>query len=153
MRMAKLERKLQTAKKKKKHFKIERMTKDLEEIKENLIKNQKNKQTSEKREREIKNEFLRKTQVFFSTHSAAGSQSLKDLAFNIDYVIIDEATQSLEPSCLIPMQYGAKQVVLVGDPMQLPPTTFGQRAIQMGIQTSLFERFLISGMSCHMLEV
>jgi regulator of nonsense transcripts 1 len=31
------------------------------------------------------------------------------------YVLIDEATQAIEPECLLPMLKGAKQIILVGD--------------------------------------
>jgi len=36
-------------------------------------------------------------------------------------VLIDEATQAIEPEALLPMLKGAKQVILVGDHRQLGP--------------------------------
>ena len=38
-----------------------------------------------------------------------------------DIVLIDEAAQAHEVTTLIPLQHGAKSVILVGDPKQLPP--------------------------------
>jgi superfamily I DNA and/or RNA helicase len=39
-------------------------------------------------------------------------------------VIVDEASQMVEPSTLIPIsRFASKRVVLVGDPLQLPPVT------------------------------
>lgn len=37
-------------------------------------------------------------------------------------VLVDEATQAVEPSVMIPITRGAKQVVMIGDQAQLPPT-------------------------------
>ena len=36
--------------------------------------------------------------------------------------LIDEATQATEPATIIPLTKGCKQVVLIGDQNQLPPT-------------------------------
>jgi hypothetical protein len=40
-----------------------------------------------------------------------------------DTAIIDEAGQASEPSTLIPLRYGCKRLILVGDPRQLPGKT------------------------------
>ena len=72
---------------------------------------------------------------------------------DINYVIIDEACQCIEPSCLIPLQYGAHHVTLVGDPMQLPATTFSKEASDLGLNRSLFERLVKCGATVPMLEV
>jgi senataxin len=49
----------------------------------------------------------------------AGSSKLDEL--NFDYLIVDEACQSIELETLIPLQYNPKKVILVGDEKQLPP--------------------------------
>lgn len=77
----------------------------------------------EYRERESKciDSLVRGSQVVLSTLHGAGSFQLKNQ--NFDVVIIDEASQALEASCWIPLLgYGASQVVLAGDHLQLPPT-------------------------------
>ncbi|KAG6899406.1 hypothetical protein C0993_010517 [Termitomyces sp. T159_Od127] len=56
--------------------------------------------------------------VLATCHSAGGRQ-LVDHDF--DVLIIDEATQAMEPVCWIPI-FKAKKLILAGDPMQLPPT-------------------------------
>ncbi len=81
---------------------------------------------------------LEGAQVILATNSTAGSDYLKP--FEFDVVFIDEATQSTEPSCLIPMVKG-KKWILAGDHKQLPPTVISEKA-QPYLQYTLFERFL-----------
>ena len=38
---------------------------------------------------------------------------------SLDTVVIDEACQATEPASLIPLRYGCKKLILVGDPRQL----------------------------------
>lgn len=58
-----------------------------------------------------------------------------------DLVVIDEACQSTEPGCWIPIQR-ADRVVLAGDHCQLPPTVISPEAIDQGFARSLFERLV-----------
>ncbi len=46
----------------------------------------------------------------------------------VDYLIIDEASQSIEPMCLVPMKWNPQVEILVGDHRQLPATTFSPNA-------------------------
>ncbi len=62
-----------------------------------------------------------------------------------DYVIIDEATQATEISSLIPLIFNPKKVIFVGDPDQLPPTTFNQFASQIKSNKSLYEKMKDNG--------
>ncbi len=80
---------------------------------------------------------LSKTDVVCTTNSSAGSDALKDVYF--DVVFIDEATQSTEPSCLIPVVKGSK-VVMAGDHKQLPPTVLSMEASDLTY--TLFERLM-----------
>jgi len=54
-------------------------------------------------------------------------------------VVIDEAAQSLEPACWIPI-LKADKVVLAGDPFQLPPTVKSKEAVQKGLSKTLIEK-------------
>jgi len=65
---------------------------------------------------------------------------LKEYDICFDTVIIDEAAQSTEPACLIPLRYGCTRLVLIGDPRQLPATVKSSVAAQQGLGVSLFER-------------
>ncbi|MED5267952.1 MAG: DEAD/DEAH box helicase family protein, partial [Candidatus Thermoplasmatota archaeon] len=55
------------------------------------------------------------------------------------------ATQATEPAALVPIVKGARQVVLVGDHRQLPPTVISRRAENGGLSRSLFERLVDMG--------
>ena len=59
--------------------------------------------------------------------------------------IIDEAAQSTEPSALIPLRFGCRRLVLVGDPRQLPATVLSRAADRAGLGVSLFERLERAG--------
>jgi superfamily I DNA and/or RNA helicase len=56
-----------------------------------------------------------------------------------DLIVIDEACQSTEPGCWVPLLRGDK-VVLAGDHQQLPPTVISEEAAQRGFAISLMER-------------
>jgi ATP-dependent RNA/DNA helicase IGHMBP2 len=56
-----------------------------------------------------------------------------------DLAVIDEACQSTEPGCWIPLAR-ATRVVLAGDHCQLPPTVLSDEAARLGFGVSLFER-------------
>ena len=59
-----------------------------------------------------------------------------------DLVVIDEACQSTEPGCWIPLTRAAGRVVLAGDHCQLPPTVIASDALAEGFGVSLFERLV-----------
>jgi len=73
--------------------------------------------------RELQSKVIGKKPIFiFSTNSnSAFIHRLNDGMF--DLLIIDEITQSTEPSSLIPINF-AKKVIIAGDHHQLPPTVF-----------------------------
>ena len=48
---------------------------------------------------------------------AAGGELLKKVPFQM--VLIDETAQSTEPSCLVPLAHGCRQLALVGDHKQV----------------------------------
>ncbi|KAF8916657.1 AAA domain-containing protein, partial [Mucidula mucida] len=62
---------------------------------------------------------LSESQVVLTTCHSAGGRQLRNHTF--DVVIIDEATQALEPVCWVPI-FKASKLILAGDPLQLPPT-------------------------------
>ena len=80
---------------------------------------------------------LEKAEVVCSTNATAGSEVLEDM--NFDVLVIDEATQATEPSCLIPIT-NASQVIMAGDHKQLPPTILSREAEDGGLGVTLFER-------------
>ena len=56
-----------------------------------------------------------------------------------DMVVIDEACQSTEPGCWVPI-LKADKIVLAGDHKQLPPTVLSREAAVEGFALSLLER-------------
>lgn len=93
---------------------------------------------------------MREAQVICCTCATAFDERLKDFTFK--RVLIDEATQGLEPIAMLPILKGAKQVVLVGDQCQLGPVVRSQMAIKAGFGRSLFERLLDLGVNHFQLE-
>lgn len=69
-----------------------------------------------------------------------------------DWCIMDEASQSTEPSAWIPLQF-ANRIVLAGDHCQLPPTVLSPEAIRGGFNISLMERLLENNGPRKMLNV
>lgn len=55
--------------------------------------------------------------VICTTCSCAADPRLRGMTFT--HVLIDEATQAMEPESIIPVVRGAQQLVLVGDHCQL----------------------------------
>ncbi|PNH04536.1 Regulator of nonsense transcripts 1 [Tetrabaena socialis] len=65
-------------------------------------------------------DILSRAQVVAATCIGCGEPRMQALCFPV--VVLDEATQATEPHSLVPLLAQAQQVVLVGDPQQLPPT-------------------------------
>ena len=70
---------------------------------------------------------------------------LEDEGGSFEIVVIDEAAQAVELSTLIPLRYGCKRCVLVGDPKQLPATIMSNDAVRKGYSRSLFARLMECG--------
>jgi superfamily I DNA and/or RNA helicase len=77
--------------------------------------------------------------VLCATTTALDSDLLGRRRFDLG--VIDEACQSTEPGCWIPLQW-CRRVVLAGDHCQLPPTVVSQEAAAAGLGVSLFERLM-----------
>ncbi|KAF8716546.1 SEN1 N terminal, partial [Rhizoctonia solani] len=88
--------------------------------------------------RKFRHEVLTEADVICSTLSGAGHEVLEP--FEFETVVIDEAAQAIEIATLIPLRYGCKTCILVGDPQQLPPTVISQLASGLDYNQSLFVR-------------
>jgi DNA polymerase III delta prime subunit len=77
--------------------------------------------------------------VLCATTTALDSDLLGTRRF--DLAVIDEASQSTEPGCWIPL-VRADRLVLAGDHRQLPPTVVSPEAVAQGFAVSLFERLM-----------
>jgi superfamily I DNA and/or RNA helicase len=80
---------------------------------------------------------LDRATVLCATTTGLDSDLLGERSF--DLVVIDEAAQSTEPGCWVPL-LRARRVVLAGDHCQLPPTILSKEAAAQGFGVSLMER-------------
>mgnify|MGYP001404727851 FL=1 len=100
-------------------------------------------------EGQMRDDILDKAQVLCCTCIGSGHELLDGRRF--PQVLLDESTQATEPASLVPIVRGARQVVLVGDHKQLPPTVISRRAESGGLSKSLFERMMGMGIEAHLL--
>ena len=101
--------------------------------------------------RACEKEILNAADVICCTCVGCGDPRLSKIKFRT--VLVDEATQAAEPECMIPLVLGCKQVVFVGDHLQLGPVIMNKKAARAGLTQSLFERLIILGNRPIRLEV
>lgn len=99
----------------------------------------------------LKRKLLSQAEVITCTCVTSGQKMFNRIRFQ--FVLIDEAVQSTEPLSLIPLVYGCRKLVLVGDHKQLGPTILCKRVAQAGFKQSLFERLISVGMAPYILSV
>jgi len=87
-------------------------------------------------ERQAINSILDQADVICAT-TTFNPDTLADRWFEL--AVIDEACQSTEPGCWVPL-LRSDRVVLAGDHQQLPPTVLSSEAAQQGFAKSLMER-------------
>jgi predicted DNA helicase len=90
-------------------------------------------------ERAIVRDILESADVVLSTNGMVGSEALEGMRF--DVAVVDEASQQMEPSTLLPLMR-APLAVLAGDHKQLPPTVVSGLDV---LEHSLFERLMEAG--------
>ncbi|KAL9190449.1 hypothetical protein ACHAXT_007660 [Thalassiosira profunda] len=93
---------------------------------------------------------LKNAQVVCCTCIGSGGDILDSSMF--ERVLVDEATQATEPAVLVPLTRGCRQLVLVGDHCQLPPTVLSTRAEEEGLGVPLFSRMVACGVPPFMLD-
>jgi regulator of nonsense transcripts 1 len=94
---------------------------------------------------------LKNAQVVCCTCIGSGGDILDSLG-PLDRILVDEATQATEPAVLVPLMRGCRQLVLVGDHCQLPPTVLSTRAEEEGHGVPLFSRLVACGVPPYMLD-
>jgi len=90
-------------------------------------------------ESQVMQQIIDSASVICATTTALDSEILGQRTF--DLLVIDEACQSTEPSCWIPLTR-CNRVVLAGDHCQLPPTVLSSEAQRAGLGVSLLERLM-----------
>jgi senataxin len=96
--------------------------------------------------------ILDEASIVCSTLSFSGAGVFMRMNRGFDVVVIDEAAQAVEPSTLVPLAHGCRQVFLVGDPLQLPATVLSTEAVAYGYGKSLFRRFQKAGYPVNLLN-
>lgn len=89
-------------------------------------------------------------QVICCTCAYAGDERLNTI--NFANVLIDEATHTAEPICMIPIIKGVEKVILVGDQCQPGPIIKSEQAVTLGLGRSLFERLIEIGIQPNILR-
>lgn len=104
---------------------------------------------------EVETLLLAEAEMVFSTLSSTQRKIFKDACSRAPFhtVLIDEAGQASEVATLQPLTAGAKSVVLVGDPQQLPATILSEAGKAVQMERSLFERLQRQGCPVALLSV
>jgi hypothetical protein len=84
-------------------------------------------------------QILDRATVLCATTTGLDSEVLGHRQFNL--AVIDEASQSTEPGCWVPLPR-CRRLVLAGDHCQLPPTVVSAEAARQGLGVSLMERLV-----------
>jgi superfamily I DNA and/or RNA helicase len=84
-------------------------------------------------------QILDRASVVCATTTAIDSHIFGKRTF--DLLVLDEACQTTEPGCWIPITR-CRRVVLAGDHCQLPPTVLSAEAAAQGFRVSLLERLV-----------
>ncbi|TID30357.1 hypothetical protein CANINC_001059 [Pichia inconspicua] len=113
------------------------LCKKLDEMREQRAVNYRNREIER---RNIQFRILNNAQVVCSTLSGSAHDVLAGMSMTFETVVIDEAAQCIELSAIIPLRYGCKKCIMVGDPNQLPPTVLSQKAASFKYEQSLFVR-------------
>merc|ERR550534_1271062 len=100
-----------------------------------------------------KEKVIREAAVVFSTLSISGSRELVGFPGDFDTVVMDEASQGLEVSTLVPLKLGCRRLIMVGDPKQLPATCFSSVCQYKSFERSLFQRLEEAKYKVNMLQI
>ncbi|CAI8501126.1 unnamed protein product [Hanseniaspora opuntiae] len=125
---------------------LDQCNETLDEMREKKkTKSQVNEKIKEKHEQEKEKErltalLIKQADIVCTTLSGSAQKQLENLGLFFPTVVIDEACQCTELSSLVPLRYGAKQIIMVGDPNQLPPTVISKVATESNYDESLFSR-------------
>jgi predicted DNA helicase len=92
--------------------------------------------------------IVNNAKVILTTNSSSALEIIEDVSF--DYLIHDEASQSTEPSSIIPLTK-CRKAIFAGDHKQLPPTVICESNEELKV--SLFERLIIMGKPSYQLRI
>lgn len=119
--------------------KTEKLRKKRERVIDEIVRKKRLKMKKKDELEKLEERILSECEIICCTLNSSGSEKLDRYEHNIEAIIVDEAAQSTEPTNIIPFRFKANKVILIGDPMQLPATTFGRDSAYTGYNRSLFE--------------
>ena len=90
-----------------------------------------------KREKFIVDALVAASTIIFCTLSTSGNSIIRRIVGAVDVLLVDEAGQASEAECLVPFLLHPQNMVLIGDPKQLPPTLLSLETVQRGWNTHL----------------
>lgn len=90
-------------------------------------------------EQYIIEDLISRADVITATLVGANHYTVRHLTYHT--AVIDEAGQSIEPACWIPV-LKAKKIILAGDHCQLPPTIKSAEAAKKGLNITLMEKLV-----------
>ena len=93
---------------------------------------------------------IKGAQVVCATCVGVGADLLKACRF--PSVLVDEATQATEAATLVSLCRGARQMVLLGDHCQLPPTLVSRHPASLSGAAPLFTRLHADGAPSYLLD-
>jgi len=102
---------------------------------------------------EEKQRLIRDARIVCTTLSVSGSRDVVGYEGGFDTVVVDEASQGVEVSMLVPLKLGCRRLILIGDPKQLPATCFSAVALEHEYDRSLFQRLQMSQHKVNLLQV
>ncbi|MFT5821885.1 MAG: ATP-dependent RNA/DNA helicase IGHMBP2 [Crocinitomix sp.] len=103
-----------------------------------------------KMEQDMSLGFINGAQIITGTFIGLQDKKLRHL--QVDAVFVDEAGQAVEPSIWTVAHY-APQLFMAGDPLQLPPTLFTNKAKGLGLGISLIEQGIKLNIPTTLLDV
>mmetsp|Transcript_7157 Transcript_7157/g.31626 ORF Transcript_7157/g.31626 Transcript_7157/m.31626 type:complete len:1093 (+) Transcript_7157:684-3962(+) len=101
----------------------------------------------EEKARRIERAYIEDAQLVFATLSGVATlmSALGGADLTFETLVIDEAAQATEPSSIIPLAFGVRRCMMVGDPQQLPATIFSTGSTMISYGISLLERLVKAG--------
>ena len=90
----------------------------------------------------ISDEVVATADFVFCTACSSGNRILRNNFSEMDVLIIDEAAQLFEPELLVPLQLCPRNLVMIGDPRQLPATIFSKKVLASGWGMSAMQRLM-----------
>ncbi|KAJ8904289.1 hypothetical protein NDN08_000812 [Rhodosorus marinus] len=108
----------------------------------------------EEKARRIERTYIEDAQLVFATLSGVATlmSALGGADLTFETLVIDEAAQATEPSSIIPLAFGVRRCMMVGDPQQLPATIFSTGSTKLAYGISLLERLVKAGMPVLLLD-